>query len=890
MKRKNIQSANGISISDSIVMSVKQKHANLRKVYSAAIAIFGFISVIMAFLGMYGLHYNKKAVVLSGTILLAFYLTLSLIGGKAMWIYGASAIVFLFSAYKKISKLVIGYKFIYNIIYKVSFNSNVNYYKHLKAALELPTVTMFFIFYMWLLAIVICFFTVCRPNPVLPILITFPILEIGLYNGVKMPVFWGILCIAYWLAVMAMSTIDVGEYSGGQSGFVRKNNLFFPKRHMKLKVTEKCGMLVIGSVMLTALLSVSVLKLARYERSDSINQKRRDISDAVEDFSFNNFAESISRLSSAFGINFDYDSHKLGTNSRIRYKNVTDLTVNIEKPVSGAIYLKDYVGSVYENNQWDVLPSSAYNESIFDKFSKYGVYPQDFALNSYKMMSPDPTMNHMRVKTSSRKRKHVYVPYYSVNDGHTNYITDTVVLPSDQKAGDNEYDFCSDKIVENSYNLSLSQVGITRISFPLSSLSPDLADCCKMYGLVQEDEYVVLDCASIVEPNKILNDKNNIISVILREGYRDFAYKNYLDVPDTKDMEEVRKLFSDVVDNKNVSTFKYQLEVLDGIKNKLAATCTYSLDPGRTPSSKDFVNDFLLEKKNGFCTHFATSLVMLARMAGIPARYATGYVVVENDVKAGQKNADGSITVNVKDSRSHAWAEVYLEDIGWVPFECTPGYTSEEINIQPTQAAETTSETTTSAEQTTVSVSSSSAPSTTKLTTTQVTTSYVYVTPSDEDSVDYKFKLWLSKHSKAIKRILRSVIFVILVCAVILLRRYLILKIRKQKLSTGKISDRIINIYSYAEKLLDVMNMRSEMCNYVKFSSEVERYHGGIYFDKGDFQFLTDVTLRTKYSKTDPTSEEADKCLKTVEQISEKLYNKSDFWQKLRFKYINVLR
>ena len=105
MKRKNIQSANGISISDSIVMSVKQKHANLRKVYSVAIAIFGFISVIMAFLGMYGLHYNKKAVVLSGTILLAFYLTLSLIGGKAMWIYGASAIVFLFSAYKKISKL-----------------------------------------------------------------------------------------------------------------------------------------------------------------------------------------------------------------------------------------------------------------------------------------------------------------------------------------------------------------------------------------------------------------------------------------------------------------------------------------------------------------------------------------------------------------------------------------------------------------------------------------------------------------------------------------------------------------------------------------------------------------------------------------------------------------
>ncbi len=890
MKRKNIQNANGISISDSIVMSVKQKHTNLRKVYSAAIAVIGFVSVIMAFLGMYGIHYNKKAVVLSGMILLAFYLTLSVIGSKALWLYGASAVVFLFSAYKKISKLVLGYKYIYNVIYKVSFDSNVNYYKHLKDALELPTVTMFFIFYMWLLAIVICFFTVCRPNPVLPILITFPILEIGLYNGVKMPVFWGVLCIAYWLAVMAMSTIDVGEYSGGQSGFVRKNNLFFPKRHMKLKVTEKCGMLVICSVMLTAIVSMCVLKLTHYERSDSINQKRRDISDAVEDFSFNNFAESIARLSSAFGISFDYDSHKLGTNSRIRYKNVTDLTITIDKPISGAIYLKDFVGSVYDNNQWDILPSSAYNDSDFDKFGKFGIYPQDLALNSYKILYVDPTINHMRVRTSSRKKKHVYVPYYSVNNGHMDYITDTVILPADQATGDNEYDFCSDRIVENAYNLSLTQNGITRISFPLSSLSPEIADYCKMYGLVQEDEYVVLDCGNIFNPNKILSDKDNINSVILKEGYSDFAYKNYLDVPDTKAMEEVHEQFSDVVDNKNVSTLKDQLEVLDGIKNKLAETCSYSLNPGTTSSSKDFVNDFLLEKKNGFCTHFATSLVMLARMAGIPARYATGYVVVENDVRSGQKNADGSITVNVKDSRSHAWAEVYLDDLGWVPFECTPGYTSAEINTQPSEAAETSAVTSESAEKTTASTSMSSAPVTTTLTTTQVSTSYVYVTPSDDNDGGINLKLWLSKHTKAIKRILSSIAFVILVCAVILLRRYLILKIRKQKLSTGKVSDRIINIYSYAEKLLNVLNMRSDMCNYVKFSSDVERYHGGIYFDKGDFQFLTDVALRTKYSKAEPTNDEAKKCLKTVEQMSEMLYNKADFWQKLKYKYINVLR
>ena len=51
------------------------------------------------------------------------------------------------------------------------------------------------------------------------------------------------------LAIFAMTTIDMGEYSGGSGGFVRKENLFFPKRQMKLKVTEKCGIFVIAEIL-----------------------------------------------------------------------------------------------------------------------------------------------------------------------------------------------------------------------------------------------------------------------------------------------------------------------------------------------------------------------------------------------------------------------------------------------------------------------------------------------------------------------------------------------------------------------------------------------------------------------------------------------------------------
>ena len=183
MNRKNVQNINGISISDSIIMSVKQKHTNLRKLYSSIIAFIGIISVIMAFLGMFNLNYNKNAVFLSGMVILAFYITVSAIGGKALWLYGISVFIFLISLLKyyldkvpdnknqEKSKLILGFEYVANIVAKTVDKAEKF---TLDADLEIPLVTTFFILYLWLLAIVVCFFTICRPNPVFPILITFP--------------------------------------------------------------------------------------------------------------------------------------------------------------------------------------------------------------------------------------------------------------------------------------------------------------------------------------------------------------------------------------------------------------------------------------------------------------------------------------------------------------------------------------------------------------------------------------------------------------------------------------------------------------------------------------------------------------------------------------------
>ncbi len=78
---------------------------------------------------------------------------------------------------------------------------------------------------------------------------------------------------------------------------------------------------------------------------------------------------------------------------------------------------------------------------------------------------------------------------------------------------------------------------------------------------------------------------------------------------------------------------------------------------------KDPVDQFLFNTKRGFCEHYATSFVYLMRAAGLPARIVTGY-------QGGELNPNGHYLI-VRQSDAHAWAEVWLENQGWVRVDPT---------------------------------------------------------------------------------------------------------------------------------------------------------------------------------------------------------------------------
>lgn len=140
-----------------------------------------------------------------------------------------------------------------------------------------------------------------------------------------------------------------------------------------------------------------------------------------------------------------------------------------------------------------------------------------------------------------------------------------------------------------------------------------------------------------------------------RSGSREWR-EFYLQVPDEiRDglLEEARKVVGGERDPEALAS---------RLTDYLAAG---NYDPGaHHPGNQDPVLHFLRNGLHGHCEYFATSLTLMLRSLGVPARYVIGY-------RAQERNPYGDYLV-VRDRDAHAWVEVYL-DGEWQVFDPTPG-------------------------------------------------------------------------------------------------------------------------------------------------------------------------------------------------------------------------
>lgn len=265
---------------------------------------------------------------------------------------------------------------------------------------------------------------------------------------------------------------------------------------------------------------------------------------------------------------------------------------------------------------------------------------------------------------------------------------------------------------------------------------------------------------------------------------------------------------------------------------------TYELNVDYQPAEEDFALYFLNYSRRGYCVHFATAATAMYRALGIPARYASGYRV--NVPEAG-------VVTDVIDQDTHAWTEVYISGIGWIPVETTPGFgeatalpkVEQEVEQPPEPSPEPEAE-------------SGANPAPTPTPTP---------TPEPEDPL-------VEAANQAGQGVRKSMVWVIpillfLLMAFTIVRRITLSIRRKKRFKKTQNNQSVIYMYHHLEKV----------CRYGPEMPED----------------LEAIALKAKFSRHEITAQERDTMYHGIRNLTKATEKSLTFFRKLRFRWISCL-
>jgi len=145
---------------------------------------------------------------------------------------------------------------------------------------------------------------------------------------------------------------------------------------------------------------------------------------------------------------------------------------------------------------------------------------------------------------------------------------------------------------------------------------------------------------------------------VSRANYPETIEQQYATPPEDVD-DRITEL-SDEITQGAVTPVQAVCKIDDWIATNKTYDPTVTHESGQEP-----LEQYLFEMESGNAEYAASSLVVLARSQGIPARYVTGYT-------PGEQSPDSEDQYVVREVNAHAWAEVYVTGHGWVPFDPTP--------------------------------------------------------------------------------------------------------------------------------------------------------------------------------------------------------------------------
>ncbi len=852
-------SDSGICIKDDISLSVEKRFFSLKPLLLSGIALLGVIGGICTFLSYFNFEYNKDILVMITTI---FFIVVSVIlnlPGRLKFLIIPICILYETVLMRQRDELIDGFKVVCNEIARTLkiTGENMMYY-YVDSSIDAEKVsTLFFIFAIFIYVVLVCYATYCNVHFLFGIMVTFMPVEAGLYFGLSpsYPAF--IMTASYWLAIITYGYSGCHNNSANKSvGFIRFGNNFYAKASIKFRVSEISGLTMGGITALVIAVVITVTNLTSYKRPERADEIRTNFTEAVEEFSTDNIPESLSRVTSSFGNN-SLSPGKLGQHANLKFKDETDLKVSVDMLPENAVYLRCFSGSNYTSSSWTDFSEDTYNnyQTLFNEFEKNKIYPQNF-LNTFLYNINNSAEYTLKVESVMKRPRHIYTPY-----------------GADTKDLINIYDSGIDSENYKNYSLDFIYAG-------------------SLENLVADVFTATVD----------KSDESFIKTSELEEKYREFVYNEYLTLPENPAIEQLRDVYSELIEqsssifnkgyikteNDNSISIEYNNSDVYGmlyiIRNIISLDTEYTLSPGKTPSTRDFVNYFLLENKKGYCSHYASAGVVLARMCGIPARYAEGYIITDNDF-AEASESNGMYTVEVKDTRAHAWAEIYIDGLGWIPFEFTPGYQAEEVPFVTTNSTEDTVSETIVTETVTETITTEISEST--VTTTELIEEVI--NDSENDSDNDNSILSLINKNKVILGIIIGVVFAIFVFAfvmiIFLIRRSLSIRKRMKSFNGKNQNQNTVNAYVYMLSLLEITGVQNNSnMAYLDFAEYVEETTD--LFEKGEFVNATRTALKSDMSNHKVSKNEAGVVIKLAERIAEAINESINSKQRFYLRYI----
>lgn len=243
----------------------------------------------------------------------------------------------------------------------------------------------------------------------------------------------------------------------------------------------------------------------------------------------------------------------------------------------------------------------------------------------------------------------------------------TPIFTFDLKSGDEAVTSgVSEETHENGYKLSAQYIDI---DFGSPYLTELYSKAC------QENKIDKLSYEEACEYMESLYDVD-LTSVVTAEEYQDIIdyaegdYFYYLDSGNAS--ERMQELAQEITkDGKNtfeksklieayLRQYTYNIEAVGGHNSDSTMVTPWGM--------ADIADRFLFETGEGYCVHYTSSMVILLRLSGIPARAVMGY-----RYSFPFDEQDSYVVIG---ESAHVWPEAYIENVGWVPFEPTSTYST----------------------------------------------------------------------------------------------------------------------------------------------------------------------------------------------------------------------